>query len=73
MAAARQSCGRLRALDPVEFDDPAVSARAAGMKLWLNLPIFSSLGQFSLYILPLEKQRLCAAFHQRLRKADELM
>ena len=65
--------GGVAPLDPIEFDDPAVSAGAAGMKLRLNIPIFSGFGQFSLYILALEKQRFCALSHQRFRKADELM
>ena len=65
--------GSVTPLDGIEFDDPALSARAAGVKLWLDLPIFSGLGQFSLYILSLEKQGLCAAFHQGLSEADEFM
>ena len=61
--------GRVAPLDPVEFDDPAVSARAAGMELRFNIPIFSGFGQFSLYILALEKQRFCAPSHQRFRES----
>ena len=63
----------LAPLDPIEFDDPAVPARAAGMKSRFNIPIFSSLGQFRLYILTLEKQSLCALFHKRFRVTDQLM
>ena len=59
--------------DPVEFDDPAVPARAAGMESRFNIPIFSGLGQFSLYILAFEKQSFCAFFHKRFRKTDKLM
>ena len=66
-------CGRILPLDPIEFDDPAVSASAAGMELRLNIPIFSGFGQFSLYILALEKQRLRAIAHERLRETDKLM
>jgi len=54
-------------------DDPAAAAGLAGMKMRLDLPIFSGLGQFGLYILSLEKQHLGAAPHQRFRKPDELM
>ena len=57
----------------IEFDDPAVSAGAAGMQLRFNIPIFSSFGQFYIYILAFEKQGFCALLHQRLREADELM
>ncbi len=56
-----------------ELDDPAVSAGAAGMEMGLDIPIFSGCGQFSLYILAFEKQRLRAMPHQRLREADELV
>ena len=59
--------------DPVEFDDPAVPARAAGVESWLNLPIFSGLGQFGLYILALEKQGFCTLSHQWFREADKLV
>jgi len=45
------------------FDDPAVPARAAGMESRFNIPIFSGVGQFRLYILAFEKQRLCAPTH----------
>jgi hypothetical protein len=60
-------------LDPVELDDPALSARAAGMQIRHDIPIFSGFGQFSLYILAFEKQDPRASFHQRFGKADELM
>jgi hypothetical protein len=65
--------GLIAPLDMVELDDPAVSAGAAGMKMRLDIPIFSGFGQFSLYILAFEEQRLRAAPHQRLREADELV
>jgi hypothetical protein len=57
----------------IEFDDPAVSARPAGMELWFDIPIFSSFGQFSLYILALEKQGFCPPSHQWFREADKLV
>ena len=66
-------CGGVAPLDPIEFDDPAVSAGAAGMEMRFDIPIFSGFGQFRLYILALEKQGFCTLFHQRLREADELM
>jgi hypothetical protein len=47
--------GGIAPLDPVELDDPALSASAAGMQLRFDIPIFSSFGQFSLYILTLQK------------------
>jgi hypothetical protein len=47
--------GGVAPLDPIEFDDPAVPARAAGVESRLNIPVFSGFGQFSLYILALEK------------------
>jgi hypothetical protein len=56
-------------LNPVEVDDPALSGQA-GVKTWRYLPIFSSFGQFGLYILTLEKQRLGTLPHQRLGKAE---
>jgi hypothetical protein len=65
--------GGIASLDPIEFDDPAVPARAAGVESRLNIPIFGGFGQFSLYILALEKQRFRAAAHERLREADKLM
>jgi hypothetical protein len=65
--------GRGAPLDPVEFDDPAVSTGAAGVEAWVNFPIFSGFGQFSVYILTLEKQRFRAPFHQRLCEGDELI
>ena len=39
-------CGRVRR-------SSALSTRQAGMKIWLDIPIFSSLGQFCLNILTL--------------------
>ena len=60
----------LASLDLVEFDDPALSARAAGVESRLNFPIFSGFGQFSLYILALQKQCFRAIPDERLRKAD---
>jgi hypothetical protein len=36
----------LASLDLVEFNDPALSARQAGVENWLDIPIFSGLGQF---------------------------
>ena len=38
-------------LDVVKFDNPAVATGAAGMKVRIDIPIFSGFGQFSLYIL----------------------
>jgi len=60
-------------LDSIEFDDPAVPARAAGMESRFDIPIFSSFGQFSLYILAFEKQSFGALFHKRFRETDKLM
>jgi hypothetical protein len=60
-------------LDPVEFDNPAVSAGAAGMQARLYLPVFSGFGQFRVYILTLEKQGFCAPSHQGFRETDELV
>jgi hypothetical protein len=60
-------------LDVVKFDDPAVSAGAAGMQTRINIPIFSSFGQFSVYILAFGKQCFRTASYPRLGKADELM
>ena len=65
--------GGVAPLDPIEFDDPAVPARAAGMKSRFNIPIFSGFGQFGLYILALEKQGFGARFHKRFRETDKLM
>ena len=65
--------GRIAPLDLIEFDDPAVSAGAAGMQMRFDIPIFSGFGQFSLYILAFEKQGFCALSHQRFREADELV
>jgi hypothetical protein len=65
--------GLIASLDVIEFDDPTVSARPAGMELRLDIPIFSGFGQFRLNILTLEKQRFSAFSHHRFRKADELM
>src|SRR6202035_2046712 len=66
-------CGRFAPPDMIEFNDPAMSAGAAGVEMRFDIPIFSGFGQFSLYILALKKQRFCTPFHQRLREADELM
>ena len=63
----------IASLDMVELDDPAVSAGAAGMKVRPDIPIFSGFGQFSLYILALEKQSFCASTHQWLGETNELM
>ena len=65
--------GEIAPFDLVELDDPAMSAGAAGMQLWFDIPIFSGLGQFSLYILAFKKQSLCPLPHQRFGVADELM
>ena len=65
--------GGVASLDPIEFDDPAVPARAAGMESRFNIPILSGFGQFGLYILALEKQSFGAFFHKRFRKTDQLM
>jgi hypothetical protein len=46
MAIATWFSGDLAPLDAVEFDDPALSTRQAGMEIWLDIPIFSSFGQF---------------------------
>jgi len=43
------------------------------MESRIDIPIFSGFGQFSLYILALEKQRFRAGAHKRLREADKLM
>jgi len=66
-------CGRVAPLDMIEFDDPAMSAGAAGVETRFDIPIFSGFGQFSLYILAFEKQSFCTLPHQWLREADELM
>ena len=60
-------------LDMVEFDDPAVSARPAGVETGFDIPIFSGLGQFHLNILTFKKQRFCTFGQQRFCKADKLM
>jgi hypothetical protein len=60
-------------LDTVELDNPALSARAAGMQLRLNIPIFSSFRQFGLYILALEKQSFRTPSHQRFRETNKLV
>ena len=65
--------GSVASLDAVEFDDPASSARDAGMKFGLYIPIFSGFGQFGIYILTLEKQRFRALSYRRFREADKLM
>jgi hypothetical protein len=59
--------------DLIEFDDPAMPARSAGVESRLNNPVFSGFGQFGLYILALEKQRFGGAAHKRFRETDELM
>jgi hypothetical protein len=63
----------LASLDPVEFDDPALSARQAGVKIWFDIPIFSGFGQFRLNILTLEEERLCTSLYQEFDVADQLM
>ena len=65
--------GGVAPLDPIEFDDPAVPARAAGMESRFNIPIFSGLGQFSLYILAFEKQRFRTTAHKWFRETNKLM
>jgi hypothetical protein len=60
-------------LDVIEFDDPAVSAGAAGMEARFNIPIFSGFGQFHLYILTLKKQGFRTLSDQRFGEADELV
>jgi hypothetical protein len=60
-------------LDSIEFNDPALSASAAGMQTGRNIPIFSSYGQFSFYILTFEKKRFGTPAHQRFRKTDKPM
>jgi hypothetical protein len=65
--------GRSGSLDAVELDDPAMSAGAAGMQLWLNFPIFSGFGQFHFYILPFEKQRFRTLSYQGLSETDQLV
>ena len=65
--------GRIAPLDMVELDDPAMSAGAAGMQIRLDIPIFSGFGQFSLYILALEKQGFCTPPYQRFHETDELV
>src|SRR5262249_33692200 len=62
--------GSVAPLDAIEFDDPALSARPAGMKIRLNFPISSGLGQLGLYILALQEQRFRASYHQWFREAD---
>jgi hypothetical protein len=57
----------------VELDNPALSAGAAGMQLRLDIPIFGSFRQFSLYILALKKQCFRTPFYQRFREADQLV
>ena len=66
-------CGRWASLDTVDLDDPALSACAAGMQNGRHSPIFSGFGQFSLYILALEKQGFCPPFHEWFREADKLV
>ena len=65
--------GLIAPLDLVEFNDPAPSAGPAGMQMRCYFPVFSGFGQFSLYILALEKQGFCTLSHQRLHKTDELV
>src|SRR3954463_6377165 len=40
-------------------------------EIGFDLPIFSGLGQFSRYILPFEKQRLCTPFHEWLDISEQ--
>jgi len=63
----------LSSFNLIKLDDPTMSTGEAGVKARLNIPIFSSFGQFSLYILTLEKQSFCAFFHKRFRETDKLM
>jgi len=60
-------------LDRIEFDDPALSAGAAGMQAGPDTPIYSSFSQFSLYILTLEKQRRGALRQPRFGEANQLV
>ena len=65
--------GGVASLDPIEFDDPAVPARSAGMESRFNIPTLSGFSQFSLYILALEKQRFRAIAHKWFRETNKLM
>src|SRR3981081_4224403 len=65
--------GNIMPLDTIEFDNPAMSAGAAGMQVRRYLPVFSGLGQFRLYILTFEKQSFCTPLHPGIRKTAELV
>ena len=66
-------CGRVAPLDMIEFDDPAMSAGAAGMEMRLDIPIFGRFGQFSPYILAFEEESFRAPSHKWLRETDKLV
>src|SRR5262249_39789996 len=63
---------RYPSLGRLNDDDTAACICQAGDQTHLNLPIFGCSGQFSLYILALEKQGLRTLFQQWLRVPEEL-
>src|SRR5580700_8231552 len=75
-ASSRPSMGLLSArkapLRPLDRHDAAARIGQAGHERGLDVPIFSGLGQFSLYILSLGEQGLCTSFQQGLAQGEEV-
>src|SRR5712691_924495 len=54
-----------------DLDDTAAGIRAAGQNCDLDVPIFSCLGQFGLYILTFQEQGFCTPFYHRGGQFDQ--
>src|SRR6266516_4498549 len=54
-----------------DLDDAASGIGTAGHNYCLDVPIFSRLGQFCLYILSLQEQGFCTLFYHRGRQSDQ--
>src|SRR5712691_13300654 len=54
-----------------DLDDTAAGIRAAGQNCDLDVPIFSCLGQFGLYILTFQQQGFCTPFYHRRGQFDQ--
>src|SRR5262245_34176622 len=58
-------------LQGADFDDSSSGIGTAGQNYHLDVPIFSCLGQFSLYILPLQEQGFCTPFYHWGGQTDQ--
>src|SRR5947209_12783791 len=54
-----------------DFDDTASGIGTAGQSYRLEVPTFRRLGQFEVYILPLQEQGFCTSFYHRGRQSGE--